>query len=129
MLNWKWNRLECQSHCITDYNFSKIDETILYFFRGCFLHCKINTFKQFWNVAQKFSSSTWSQCHQHFRPASFADILSPKSLKAEFFSFVIFCAKILVKNVRLKCWWNWHLEIYSTFSFANLKFFCFSRLS
>ncbi len=25
-------------------------------------------------------------------------------------SFVIFGAKILAKNVRVKCWWNWHQE-------------------
>jgi len=44
--------------------------------------------------------------HAIFLPISFCHALS---LKAECFSFVIFCAKIFAKNVRVKRWWNWHL--------------------
>jgi len=46
--------------------------------------------------------------HQHITRAFFADILSPTSLKAERFSFVIFGTKLLTKNAHVKCWWNWH---------------------
>jgi len=40
---------------------------------------------------------TCSQFHQHFMRAFFADILLPKSLKVDCFSFVIFGAKTLAK--------------------------------
>jgi hypothetical protein len=43
------------------------------------------------------------QFHQLFSCTFFADILVPKRLKAERFSFVIFGAKIFAKNAHKKC--------------------------
>ena len=60
------------------------------------------------NLVMEIIIETLGRFHQHFTRTFVSKIASVSSLYIHF-SFVILGAKMLAKNLRIKCWWNWDL--------------------